>query len=300
MNVSPSAISGWETNMRQPSYDDLKRLAQYFDVTADYFLYPNKTDIPDKDADDFYMSVLYSPFPSTDEKHTIRRVLFIVSVFATYMTNFTDSQLVLAIIFFLWLSYLAIRTVQMFTPQDSTRTIHYKNNDRLYFEIDWSAKKIRKARIDNLVLLASNMAFGFMTILFTHTFFSVHLEDAREDFIYMSFVFLFSLYTFLFAMEFTRGKIKKVISFFKAGEHFFITRFYVAAIMNGIFFFLAASEVSINRPYDNPMPLIAIAATLSLANFLFSVMILYLNKMNYAEYALYHEGPGGSKKTKIV
>lgn len=299
MNVSTSAISGWETDVRQPSYDDLKRLAAFFDVTANYFLYPNRNAVTDHKNEDFYMSVLYSPFPSADEKHTVRRVLFVVSVFSTYVANFTDSQLVLAVIFFLWLSYLAIRVVQMFTPQDSTRAIHYKNNDQLYFEIDWSEKKIRYVRIENLVFLTVNMALGLLAILFTQTFFMKHIEDSREDFIYFSFVFLIALYIYLFAMEFTRGKIKKVISFFKAGEQFYITRFYIAVIMNGIFFFLAASEISINRPYDDPMPLIAIAATLSLANLMVSIILLYMNKLNYAAYGLYHEGPDGSRKTKI-
>jgi hypothetical protein len=299
MNVSPSAISGWETDVRQPSYEDLKRLAQLFDVTADYFLFPSKSMFLPKKDEDFYMSVLFAPFPSADEKHTVRRVLFIVSVFMTYGVNFTGSPYMLVATFFLWLSYLAVRTVQMFTPQDSLRTIHYKNNDRLYFEIDWSPKKILIARIENLVFLTLNMAFGITTILFTQTFFQKYIEETHGDFIYLSFVFLFALYIYLFAMEFTHAKMRKVISFFQAGEQFYIARFYIAASMNGFFFVFVSWVISISRPYDDPMPLLAILATLSLANFMLSALLLHMNKRNAAQYELYLADADGSRKTKI-
>ncbi|MFP4186995.1 MAG: helix-turn-helix domain-containing protein [Acholeplasmataceae bacterium] len=300
MNVSPSAISGWETGARQPSYDDLKRLAQFFGVTADYFLYPNRNSAADQVNDDFYMSVLYSPFPDPKEKHIMRRTLFFLAVSSTYATSFSGSPIVLAVTFLLWFSYLAIRVVQLFTRGDSTRMIYYKNKDQLYFAIDWSDKKIRYVRFNNLYLLVLNMVFGFMSIMFTQVFYQVNREDSHQEFFYTSFVLFLALYTYLFTMEFTSGRIRRTIPFFKAGKQFYITRFYVAAVMNGVFFFLTSVDISINRPYDQPMPLFVITVTLSLFNFLLSVVLLCTNKLNYAEYRLYHENLDGSRRTRIA
>ncbi len=38
LNVSKSAISGWEVGRNQPSYDILISLAEFFDVTVDYLV----------------------------------------------------------------------------------------------------------------------------------------------------------------------------------------------------------------------------------------------------------------------
>ena len=38
LNVSQRSISSWETGFRQPDFETLKRIAKFFDVTADYLL----------------------------------------------------------------------------------------------------------------------------------------------------------------------------------------------------------------------------------------------------------------------
>ena len=44
-NLQPSAISHFETGARKPSFDNLKRLSDALEVTADYLL--GRTDEPD-------------------------------------------------------------------------------------------------------------------------------------------------------------------------------------------------------------------------------------------------------------
>lgn len=46
LNISREAYSMYETGKRQPSYDALTRLADYYAVNIDYLL--ERTDIPDK------------------------------------------------------------------------------------------------------------------------------------------------------------------------------------------------------------------------------------------------------------
>lgn len=43
--VAKQTISNWENNITQPPFDIVKRLAQYFGVTADYLLGLNQNDI---------------------------------------------------------------------------------------------------------------------------------------------------------------------------------------------------------------------------------------------------------------
>ena len=43
--VAKQTISNWENNVTQPPFDIVKRLAQYFGVTADYLLGLNQNDI---------------------------------------------------------------------------------------------------------------------------------------------------------------------------------------------------------------------------------------------------------------
>lgn len=38
LNVSQRSISSWETGFRQPDFETLERLANYFEVTTDYLL----------------------------------------------------------------------------------------------------------------------------------------------------------------------------------------------------------------------------------------------------------------------
>lgn len=38
MNVSPNTVSYWEQGKREPNFDDLKKLADIFDVSLDYLL----------------------------------------------------------------------------------------------------------------------------------------------------------------------------------------------------------------------------------------------------------------------
>lgn len=43
--VGKTTISNWENNITQPPFDIVKRLAQYFGVTADYLLGLNQNDV---------------------------------------------------------------------------------------------------------------------------------------------------------------------------------------------------------------------------------------------------------------
>ena len=38
LNVSQRSISSWETGFRQPDFEMLEKIANFFDVTADYIL----------------------------------------------------------------------------------------------------------------------------------------------------------------------------------------------------------------------------------------------------------------------
>ena len=38
MNLAPNTISSWERGNSSPDLNELKRIAQFFDVTADYLL----------------------------------------------------------------------------------------------------------------------------------------------------------------------------------------------------------------------------------------------------------------------
>ena len=38
LNVSQRSISSWETGFRQPDFETLRLIAEYFDVTTDYLL----------------------------------------------------------------------------------------------------------------------------------------------------------------------------------------------------------------------------------------------------------------------
>lgn len=38
LNVSKSAVSGWEVGRNQPSYDILMQIAAFFNVTVDYLI----------------------------------------------------------------------------------------------------------------------------------------------------------------------------------------------------------------------------------------------------------------------
>ena len=38
INLTPSAYSNYEQGIRQPSYDIIKKLCKYYDVTSDYLL----------------------------------------------------------------------------------------------------------------------------------------------------------------------------------------------------------------------------------------------------------------------
>ena len=38
LNVSPSAVGMWEQGYREPDFENLKRIADYFGVTTDYLL----------------------------------------------------------------------------------------------------------------------------------------------------------------------------------------------------------------------------------------------------------------------
>lgn len=45
LGVRKSSISNWETNKATPTYDKLKEIAQYFNVTTDYLLGLNQDDV---------------------------------------------------------------------------------------------------------------------------------------------------------------------------------------------------------------------------------------------------------------
>ena len=45
LNLSQNTISRYETGVREASYSELIKIADYFDVSIDYLL--NRTDIPD-------------------------------------------------------------------------------------------------------------------------------------------------------------------------------------------------------------------------------------------------------------
>lgn len=53
--VTTSAIGMYETNVRQPSYEVLKKICEYFDVSSDYLL--EITDIRKYDNSEIYIGI---------------------------------------------------------------------------------------------------------------------------------------------------------------------------------------------------------------------------------------------------
>lgn len=45
LGVSQQAVGGWEVNRSEPSFDTLKRIANYFGVTTDYLLDKEKQNV---------------------------------------------------------------------------------------------------------------------------------------------------------------------------------------------------------------------------------------------------------------
>lgn len=72
LNISKSSLAMYETNKRQPNFDLVNRIADYFDVTADYLL--GRVDQPDS-----YISIAFEdggeePL-SEDEKEHLEEML---------------------------------------------------------------------------------------------------------------------------------------------------------------------------------------------------------------------------------
>ena len=44
LSVSQSTVGNWESGMREPNFDTIKKIAEFFDVTVDYLL--GRTDDP--------------------------------------------------------------------------------------------------------------------------------------------------------------------------------------------------------------------------------------------------------------
>ncbi len=59
LNIAPSTMGGYVQGMSQPDFETLKRLAQYFDVSADYLL-----NIPEKKNNGFLEEELLRVFRS--------------------------------------------------------------------------------------------------------------------------------------------------------------------------------------------------------------------------------------------
>ncbi len=59
LNIAPSTMGGYVQGMSQPDFETLKRLAQYFDVTADYLI-----NVPEKKSNDFLEEELLRVFRS--------------------------------------------------------------------------------------------------------------------------------------------------------------------------------------------------------------------------------------------
>ncbi len=59
LNIAPSTMGGYVQGMSQPDFETLKRLAQYFDVSADYLL-----NIPEKKNNGFLEDELLRVFRS--------------------------------------------------------------------------------------------------------------------------------------------------------------------------------------------------------------------------------------------
>ncbi|WP_078577361.1 helix-turn-helix domain-containing protein [Salipaludibacillus agaradhaerens] len=70
INVSKVSISGYESGDRSPDTDNLRRLADYFDVTTDYLLgrsdHPELTAEDDEKSFDYYKSKIAKEFPDID------------------------------------------------------------------------------------------------------------------------------------------------------------------------------------------------------------------------------------------
>ncbi len=69
LNIAPSTMGGYVQGMSQPDFETLKRLAQYFDVSADYLL-----NIPEKKNNGFLEEELLRVFRSMTRE---QRSLFI-------------------------------------------------------------------------------------------------------------------------------------------------------------------------------------------------------------------------------
>ena len=72
--TSPQSYAQWEKGLRKPSAENLQKLADYFNVSADYLL--GKTDIPEPDLEidldtAIDNSVAYDGTPITDNDRTI-------------------------------------------------------------------------------------------------------------------------------------------------------------------------------------------------------------------------------------
>lgn len=72
--TSPQSYAQWEKGLRNPSAENLQKLADFFNVSTDYLL--GKTDIPDSESDidlDFAIdnSVAYDGTPITDDDREI-------------------------------------------------------------------------------------------------------------------------------------------------------------------------------------------------------------------------------------
>ena len=66
LNIAPSTLSSYVQNAREPDFDILKKIAGYFNVSADYLL-----DIPSQNINNLYESELLRIFRGMTAEHQI-------------------------------------------------------------------------------------------------------------------------------------------------------------------------------------------------------------------------------------
>jgi transcriptional regulator with XRE-family HTH domain len=173
LNVTNGAISNWENNRRLPSIEELKKIAECFNVSLDYFsngdyaLRSNETRIDEPREKTVVFAYQYDRWSFS----TINRLLLVASSTSLFVSALV--QLNTSIVFFFYgfyalVSYIVLTFIQYERQRENIQTVEFEESDKLVYRHALSDELIQKRRKHLLI-------YGFLSAIITSVFISLFL-----------------------------------------------------------------------------------------------------------------------------
>lgn len=173
LNVTNGAISNWENNRRLPSIEELKKIAECFKVSLDYF--SNGTHNPRSVETMIDLkrekSVMFTYQYDKWSFPMISRLLLFgssVSLLASTLVNLNASIMFFFYGFYAMVSYIVLMFIQYDRQKESIRTTEFEESHRPVYRHVLSDEEIHKKRKHLLI-------YGFLSAIMTAVFIGLFL-----------------------------------------------------------------------------------------------------------------------------